>query len=34
ALHGFGVPGGDSYHEQASERVWERLQALFSRTLR
>jgi len=33
ALHGFGVPGGDSYHEQASERVWERLQALFSRTL-
>ena len=34
ALHGFGVPGGDSYHEQASELVWERVQALFARTLR
>ncbi len=34
ALHGFGVPGGDTYHKQASERVWERIQALFGRTLR
>ncbi len=33
ALHGFGVPGADSYHEQASERVWERIAALFERTL-
>jgi carboxymethylenebutenolidase len=33
ALHGFGVPGGDTYHKQASERVWERIQALFARTL-
>ena len=34
ALHGFGVPGGETYHEQASERVWEQIQALFARTLR
>ncbi len=34
ALHGFGVPGSDAYDKQASERVWERLQALFARTLR
>lgn len=34
ALHGFGVPGGDSYDEEASERVWERIGALFARTLR
>ena len=34
ALHGFGVPGGDTYHKQASERVWERILALFARRLR
>ena len=34
ALHGFGVPGSNSYHKHASERVWERTQALFGRTLR
>ncbi len=34
ALHGFGVPGSDAYHREASERVWERIQSLFARTLR
>ncbi|MCP4905358.1 MAG: dienelactone hydrolase family protein [bacterium] len=33
ALHGFGVPGGDTYHEQAAERVWEKVDALFARRL-
>jgi carboxymethylenebutenolidase len=33
ALHGFGVTGGDAYNEQAAERVWERVQALFARAL-
>lgn len=34
ALHGFGVRGSGTYDKQASERVWERVQALFARTLR
>lgn len=34
ARHGFGVPGNDTYHEQAAERVWERIATLFARTLR
>ena len=34
ALHGFAVPGAESYHKEASERVWERIQQLFARTLR
>jgi len=33
ALHGFGVPGGDSYHEEAAERVWKQIEALFARAL-
>jgi carboxymethylenebutenolidase len=33
ALHGFGVAGGETYHEQASERIWEKIGALFARTL-
>jgi carboxymethylenebutenolidase len=33
ALHGFGVTGGETYNEQAAERVWDRVQALFERTL-
>jgi carboxymethylenebutenolidase len=33
ALHGFGLPGSDTYDKQASERTWERVLALFARTL-
>ncbi len=33
ALHGFGVPGSDVYHKEAAERVWEKVLALFARTL-
>jgi carboxymethylenebutenolidase len=34
ALHGFGVGGGKTYHEQASELVWDRVETLFARKLR
>jgi carboxymethylenebutenolidase len=33
AAHGFGVPGGESYHEAASERVWQKIDELFARKL-
>ncbi len=33
AFHGFGVTGGETYHEQAAERVWEKVGALFARAL-
>jgi carboxymethylenebutenolidase len=33
ALHGFGVPGGETYHEKAAELVRERVTALFARAL-
>ena len=34
ALHGFGIGGSKNYHEQASELVWDRVEALFARRLR
>jgi carboxymethylenebutenolidase len=34
AMHGFGVPGGESYNETASELVWQRVESLFARKLR
>jgi carboxymethylenebutenolidase len=33
ALHGFGIGGGKNYHEEASELVWNRVEALFARRL-
>lgn len=33
AAHGFGVPGGESYHEEASELVWQKIDKLFARKL-
>ncbi len=33
ALHGFGVPGSDVYHEPAARRVRERIDALLGRAL-